>query len=189
MADNFDITMKQYNGADYDTLYPKNISQQVLLNDSVFASLINLATVNPNILEALKKIYSNLTTSITTINDTLTTSITNTNTRISNLVSYGTYVGDGQTTKSLTFSYIPKIILIMEGYTSGSSPRAIAVIMRSSDSSVSIPSYGVVPFFDDFISVSWSSTSTTHTVNLTLDQDAQTHLNLSGVTYSYIAIQ
>lgn len=184
MADNLDITMKQYNGNDYDTLYPKNISQQVLLNDSTFANLISLTTVNPNILDALEKIYGTLTTDIDTTNSRIDT----TNLRISNLVSYGTYVGDGQNTKSLTFSYIPKIILIMPITVSSISQPPLTVIMRSSDSSVSIPSYGIITTFS-FIGTSWSSTSTTHTVTLTLNDNILYFLNGNGQGYSYIAIQ
>lgn len=49
MATNYNITQKQYNGTDYDTLYPKNTSQQVLLNDSALATALGLSgtpTVN-----------------------------------------------------------------------------------------------------------------------------------------------
>ena len=33
MATEYNITQKQYNGVDYDTLYPQTTGQQVLLND------------------------------------------------------------------------------------------------------------------------------------------------------------
>lgn len=45
MATEYNITQKQYNGTDYDTLYPQTTSQQVLLNDSAI-SYTGSATVN-----------------------------------------------------------------------------------------------------------------------------------------------
>lgn len=45
MATEYNITQKQYNGTDYDTLYPKTTSQQVLLNDNTI-SYTGDATVN-----------------------------------------------------------------------------------------------------------------------------------------------
>lgn len=45
MATEYNITQKQYNGTDYDTLYPKTTSQQVLLNDGAI-SYTGDATVN-----------------------------------------------------------------------------------------------------------------------------------------------
>ena len=48
-----DFTMRQYNGIDYDTLYPKSTSQQVLLNDSELASNLGLSGDNPTVNDAL----------------------------------------------------------------------------------------------------------------------------------------
>ena len=45
MATEYNITQKQYNGTDYDTLYPQTTSQQVLLNDGAI-SYTGSATVN-----------------------------------------------------------------------------------------------------------------------------------------------
>lgn len=45
MATEYNITQKQYNGTDYDTLYPQTTSQQVLLNDNTI-SYTGDATVN-----------------------------------------------------------------------------------------------------------------------------------------------
>lgn len=44
MASNYNITMKQYNGTDYDTLYPKTIIEQV-------AGAASTATYNVNVSE------------------------------------------------------------------------------------------------------------------------------------------
>ena len=48
-----DITMHQYNGTDYDTLYPKTTSQQILLNDSELANLYGVDSTNGTLHEAL----------------------------------------------------------------------------------------------------------------------------------------
>lgn len=45
MATEYNIIQKQYNGTDYDTLYPQTTSQQVLLNDNTI-SYTGDATVN-----------------------------------------------------------------------------------------------------------------------------------------------
>ena len=60
MASNYDVTMKQYNGTDYDKLYPKDISQQVLLNDNTVAQYIALTTPNPTILDAISQLQDNI---------------------------------------------------------------------------------------------------------------------------------
>lgn len=53
MSTTKDITMKQFNGIDYDTLYPKNTSQQVLLNDSDLADSLGLTNTDPTVNDAL----------------------------------------------------------------------------------------------------------------------------------------
>lgn len=95
MASNYDVTMKQYNGTDYDKLYPKDISQQVLLNDNDVAQTIGITSPNPSILEALSKLQEN-------INFTYSSST------VFEIVSY---VGDGTTSNSITFSFVPKIVI------------------------------------------------------------------------------
>lgn len=56
----YDITMKQYDGAGYNTLYPKNVSQQVLLNDSAIATALGIVSANPTITEAISKIINRI---------------------------------------------------------------------------------------------------------------------------------
>ena len=73
MATEYNITQKQYNGVDYDTLYPQTTGQQVLLNDdtilysgipTVNGALIkqqeDITALNGN-LNRLFRTYSNLT--------------------------------------------------------------------------------------------------------------------------------
>ena len=61
MATNKNFTMQQYNGTDYDVLYPKNTSQQTLLNDSTLATALGLTATNPEIDQALTEIVSKIT--------------------------------------------------------------------------------------------------------------------------------
>ena len=110
MASNYDVTMKQYNGTDYDKLYPKDISQQILLNDNTVAQYIALTTPNPTILEAISKLQDNI-------------------------YFWGTrcevvsYTGDGtNSTKSISFSLIPKIVICIGAINSGGS--AVPMISR-----------------------------------------------------------
>ena len=44
MGSNYLITPKEFNGTDYDTLYFKTISQQVLLNDNALATKLGLSS-------------------------------------------------------------------------------------------------------------------------------------------------
>lgn len=53
MSTTKDITMKQFNGIDYDTLYPKNTSQQVLLNNGALADSLGLTNSDPTVNDAL----------------------------------------------------------------------------------------------------------------------------------------
>lgn len=55
----YDITMKQYNGSDYDNLYPKNVGQQVLLNDNELKNKLGITITNPTINDAVKYTVDN----------------------------------------------------------------------------------------------------------------------------------
>lgn len=58
MATTKNITMKQYNGTDYDTLYPKTTSIQAIVSDEVIAGLA--LSINANVDEALQVIANKL---------------------------------------------------------------------------------------------------------------------------------
>lgn len=61
MATNKNFTMQQYNGTDYDVLYPKNTSQQTLLNDSALATALGITATSPEIDQALTEIVNKIT--------------------------------------------------------------------------------------------------------------------------------
>lgn len=100
---NYDITMKQYNGSDYDSLYPKDIGQQVLLNDSALRTLLGIAATNPTLNDAIAQL----------------------NTNAYNAIETGNYVGTGQSgsshKNSLTFSFAPRFVCILGAHTNLSS--------------------------------------------------------------------
>lgn len=88
------VTMKEYNGTNYDALYPKTVSQQVLLNDSSVATFINLTTPNPTVLDAISQLQTNLNSKIVV----------------------GSYVGTAEYgsshPNSLTFPFVPKMFIV-----------------------------------------------------------------------------
>lgn len=83
MATEYNITQKQYNGTDYDTLYPQTTSQQVLLNDGTI-SYTGSATVNG----ALTKQQAD---------------ITSLNSNIGN-IRYAQYAVSGESSRSITLA-------------------------------------------------------------------------------------
>ena len=92
MGTNYNITPKQFNGSDYDTLYFKNTSQQVLLNDSDLAEILGLSGT-PNVNEALNKI--------------LTSTV--------DVVEYdgkGIVHADSSNPKSIEIDFVPKVVII-----------------------------------------------------------------------------
>lgn len=105
MATNYNITQKQYNGTDYDILYPKNTSQQVLLNDSTIASTFGLSGTP-------------------TVNDVLSV-------LASQGLRYktGNYTGTGTAGSanptSITFTFTPKMVFVYGGYYYGSTGLAL----------------------------------------------------------------
>ena len=101
MATNKNFTMQQYNGTDYDVLYPKNTSQQTLLNDSTLATALGLTATNPEIDQALTEIVSK----ITALEDGAVK------------IQTGSYVGTGtygaSNPCSLTFDFVPEFVIVL----------------------------------------------------------------------------
>lgn len=157
----YDITMKKYNGSGYDSLYPKDISQQVMLNNSDVANLIGLSTPNPTILDAVSKVQTNLNW----VADNYA------------VTSIGLYNGNGQYgtdhKNSLTFSFIPKCVIITSGNyaTIFLHNSQVAYVISSSESSAIN-----VEWDDSNKSVNWYSSS------------AFVQMNVNNSIYYYIGI-
>lgn len=94
MADEIAITQKMFNGDDYDTLYPKCVGQQVLIHDNDLASDLGV-TNNGTMNDGLRALLNLAGMGANKAN-----------------VEYGTYTGDGNTTKTLTFTHIPRILFV-----------------------------------------------------------------------------
>ena len=117
MTSEKNITMRQYNGVDYDTLYPKTIAEQV---DGVYSKEESLTTataalyglpntaVPDNVLALLKTLVDNAQTSADG----------------KAIAVYGTYEGTGTSgsnnPNSLTFDGKPLLVAILPSNTGGS---------------------------------------------------------------------
>ncbi len=154
------ITMKQYNGSGYDSLFPKDVSQQVLLNNTAVAESIGLSMDNPTILDAVSKVQTNLNW------------VAN-NYSVCGLGSYvgtGTYGVDHQ--NSLAFSFVPKFIII-----TGASD---CVIFFNGSQTTYIIGNGSSPIY-----LTWDNTN--KTVNW-YGQSALTQMNFNNTTYTYAVV-
>lgn len=87
MANEYDITMRQFNGTDYDSVFPKTVSQQVLINDNELASDLGIPD----------------SSSVNTALASLVGAVK---------VATGTYTGAGNTSKAFTFDFVPKFGII-----------------------------------------------------------------------------
>lgn len=160
---NYDITMKTFNGTNYDTLFPQNISQQVLLNDSSIATALGITTPNPTVTEAIDKLQL----------------------KISNISEYGSYVGTGtygvDNPNTLTFSVAPKLVIIMGIlYTPPSTIYAVlGFFIRGNDKSFGISNSSV----NLFNNCTWNDKTLSWYA-----EDATKQFNASAITYSYIMI-
>ena len=181
MATNKNITMKRFNGADYDTLYPKTIVEQVKgaytkqqILTSATAALYGLgaSAVPDDVLATARSLIS-------TAQDTADSKC--------KIIS-GSYVGTGTygsgNKNSLTFDNPPKMLIVTSSanvshgntksydlllYISGFNGLAPSSFTNGSDG------FYMVTISGSGNTVSWYSTGS-----------AEYQLNKSGVTYDYI---
>lgn len=163
---NYDITMKQYNGSGYDSLYPKDIGQQVLLNDNALKTLLGIAATNPTLNDAIVQL----------------------NTNAYNAIETGNYVGTGQAgsshKNSLTFSFAPRFVCIVGKVTSGNSAISVAGLLIPTTSVGASMSGGTT---DLLIVALTNKTITWYDADVTPEPSVQ--LNESDYTYYYIAFK
>lgn len=127
-----DFTMRQYNGIDYDTLYPKTTSQQVLLNDSELAQFWNIIQTNPNIEDTLKNMTETIMNCGYWMRRTL--SFTETSGSIGTS-AYFKMIGDSST--NITIYYSEETIINDNGWVVFNNPQSITA-NYSTASSLSI---------------------------------------------------
>lgn len=166
------ITMREYNGTDYDTLYPKTVAEQVdgvYSKDEVLSnstkSLFGLGSdaVPDDALALIKQLIDSANSNINTKAKIATGSYTGT----------GTYGGTNPTT--LTFGFEPKLVLISQS-SSGTNTMVAALIRNQTYSCImSGTEYGYmnISWGENF--VSYYSTNAYYQANYT-------------VTYHYCAI-
>lgn len=132
MATDFNITMKQYNGTDYDTLYPETKGSQIITPVPIASGGTNSNTASG----AMNNLITALSTITPANNDLIPFKDASGNTvgkaTISSLASVlqsvggyakiqtGSYVGTGtygsSNPCSLTFDFVPKFICILQKY-------------------------------------------------------------------------
>lgn len=161
MATNKNITMKQCNGVDYDTLYPQTLISQII--GSIDADTLQGSTLGQVIASAQSGLAK---------------------------IATGSYVGTGTygsaNPNSLTFDFVPKLIMIFRQFTG--TIYGVSIIIYNSKSQIANNSSGtltwitannqnVAPQYTWFQnSVSW------------IAADASMQLNESGSTYFYAVI-
>lgn len=174
MATNKNITMKQFNGRDYDTLYPKTIASQI---PDVYSKTdtITAETLNQLGLSAYK-LPNDAFQRIKTLIDNVQSS-TDSKARIQT----GSYVGTGtygaNNPCSLTFDFEPQIIII--------SYKTTALLLRG-QSGITV-STGSVYSSLDFI-MQWEGNKITWWYNGTNTYGSDFQANARGETYRYCAI-
>lgn len=173
MASQFNITEKQFNGTDYDTLYPKNTSQQSLLNDSALATKLGL-TGNVDVNDALNVLATLVTGKAQ--------------------VEVGSYTGTGATNKTLTFNHIPRLVIVYEDNGSNS---LFNIINGTNGTALSqqfvcfnpVDKAQTARTIADIYTLSLTWNNTNKTLSLSLSNSDAAHVfNSNGVTYRYIAI-
>ena len=181
MATNKNITMKRFNGAGYDTLYPKTIVEQVIgaytkqqILTSATASLYGLgASAVPN--EVLATARSLISTAQSTADSKCK-------------IIPGSYVGTGTHGKdnknSLTFDSPPKMLIVASpGNTGYNNSGSYDLLLYISGFNGLAPSR-FTSKTDGFYMVTISGSG--NTVSWYSSNSAEYQLNKSGVTYNYI---
>ena len=181
MATNKNITMKRFNGADYDTLYPKTIVEQVegaytkqQILTSATAALYGLgASAVPD--DVLATARSLISTAQSTADSKCK-------------IMSGSYVGTGTYGKdnknSLTFDKPPKMLIVASpANTEYNNVRSYDLLLYISGFNGLAPS-SFTNKTDGFYLVTISGSG--NTVSWYSSGSAEYQLNVSGATYNYI---
>ena len=183
MATTKNITMKQFNGTDYDTLYPKTVAAQIndvyskddCLTDSTRTAYGLGSSAVPNSIFAIAR------TLIQNAQDTADSKC---------LVETGSYTGTGtygnDNKNTLTFGSAPKMLIVSAGASASYSQTIntlmiilygmTGVVMTSMDSS-GTNNMTLVNISQSGNNISWYGSDT-----------AEGQLNKSGKTYYYVAL-
>lgn len=119
MATTKNITMKQFNGRDYDTLYPKTIASQIpdvySKTDTITATTLSQLGLSANKLpnDAFQQIK-------TLINNAQSSADSKARIQMGTYVGTGTYGANNPC--SLTFDFVPSLVLVFSPYWSTYNP-------------------------------------------------------------------
>ena len=180
------ITMRQFNGVDYDTLYPKTkveqvegaYTQQQILSDSTKGLFgLGLDAVPDDALALLKTLVDNAQNSADG----------------KAKIETGSYTGNGQyqtaNPNTLTFSFVPKIIFVQGASNSNNRTAGFAVLIpeNPNGSMHDLASAGILAVSIENTTVSWYATTAIGTNGTSASRSADTRLNVSGRKYYYVA--
>ena len=184
MASEKNITMRQYNGADYDTLYPKTkveqvegaYTQQQILSDST-KTLFGLETgaVPDEAFVALKNLINGISAS----------SIGAARIELGNYTGTGT---NAETAITLTFSFKPKVVIVAGPGSHVTSKFGTAIFIQGEvNSKIDIGgASGSETVSGSLYDLTWSGNSVTWKGRSS--SGAEYCLNKKGAKYYYVAI-
>lgn len=181
MATEKNITMKQFNGTDYDTLYPKTIASQIpdvySKTDTITAETLSRLGLGAD------KLPNDAFQQIKTLIDNVQTS-TNSKARIQT----GSYVGTGTYGKnnpcSLTFDFPPKIVFVFrtsDRYQSSHNDGYGRYVMN-------IFAFGGFKIKTGSGSTDINYSISGNKLSWYSDSDSEGQINYSNETYGYIGI-
>lgn len=207
MATNKNITMKHFNGTDYDTLYPKTIASQIpdvySKTDTITATTLSQLGLSAN------KLPNDAFQQIKTLVDNAQSSADS-----KARIQTGSYVGTGtygaNNPCSLTFDFEPKFLLFFQQNIIQNYPDAYPPVPRN-DKVWSLITEGIWANNILYINyenarsegyvvnkIVWGKTVTWYSVNLEQGVDgviennknisAMSQFNISGTIYKYVAI-
>lgn len=183
MATTKNITMKQFNGTDYDTLYPKTVAAQIndvyskddCLTDSTRTAYGLGSSAVPNSIFVIAR---------TLIQNAQNTADSKCLVETGSYTGTGTYGNDNKNT--LTFGGVPKMLVVSAGASRAYSSRTntlmiilygmTGLVMTSMDDS-GTNNMTMVNISQSGSNISWYGSDT-----------AEGQLNKSGTTYYYVAL-
>ena len=202
MATTKNITMKQFNGTDYDTLYPKTVAAQI---DDVYSknetypksqlyTQSQLYTRQQILSDATKTLYG---LNSSAIPDDVFSWIISWIDQEAPRIETGSYVGTGtggeNNPNSLTFAFVPKVVMIcgddtqlLYGTSYGSHP-VFGVLwdqLSSEYKSIASNRYRSMQVKATDKTLSWY---TAMGVSESIEKVAEGQLNTSGSVYRYVA--
>ena len=189
MATNKNITMKQFNGTDYDTLYPKTIASQIpdvySKTDTITATTLSQLGLSANKLpnDAFQQIK-------TLIDNVQSSSDSKARFQMGSYVGTGTYGNNNPC--SLTFDFEPEFVFVFRynsaiapfyTHNASTSTRTDCMIwLNKSSCEMNESSINIISFDESTNTLSWYIERPENYV------EALMQLNLSGETFKYIAV-